>query len=152
MEQTGNKELRMSRTFNAPIQLIWKAWTDPAHIIKWWGPDGFTTTIHIMDLSEGGEWKLTLHGPDGKNYPNRSIFRKIVLHKEIVLEHYNPHFMTTVLFESTGEHTYLDWKLEFDTPEMRETIVRVHKADEGHKQNFERLQLYLHKLRAESHP
>src|SRR5688572_18017500 len=151
MELIGNKELQMSRTFKAPVQLIWKVWTNPEDIIKWWGPDGFTTTIHIMDVRVGGEWRLTLHGPDGKNYPNRSIFKKIVLHKELVLEHYNPHFISTVAFESAGESTGMDWKLEFDTSEMRETIVTVHKADEGHKQNFERLQLYLHKLRAESH-
>jgi uncharacterized protein YndB with AHSA1/START domain len=51
-----------------------------------------------MDLREGGEWKLMLHGPDGRNFPNRSIFREIVPMKKIVFRHFNPDFVTTVLF------------------------------------------------------
>ena len=143
MEKRENRELRIVRTFKAPIELMWEVWTDPEHIINWWGPDGFTNTIHQMDFREGGEWKLTMHGPDGTNYPNRSIFKEIVPFRKIVFEHFNPHFITTVLFESKGEHTQIDWTLLFDTEEMRETIIRAHKADEGQKQNLDKLERYL---------
>ena len=120
----------------------------PEHIVNWWGPTGFTTTIHTMDFQEGGEWKLTLHGPDGTNFPNRSIFKEIIPFKKIIFEHFNPHFITTVLFSPSadGEKTQIDWTLFFDTEEMRETIVKVHKAEEGQKQNIERLGNYLSKL------
>jgi hypothetical protein len=101
-----------------------------------------------MDLQEGGEWKLTLHGPDGINYPNRSVFKEIIPFTKIVFEHFNPHLITIVIFESKGNKTQIDWTLLFATVAMRETIVKVHKADEGQKQNIERLEKYLSKLYA----
>ena len=149
MKKTENREMRITSTCMAPIELMWEVWTNPEHIINWWGPSGFTSTIHTMDLKEGGEWKLTMHGPDGTNYPNRSIFKEIIPFKKIVFEHFNPHFITTVIFETNGEETGIDWSLLFDTAEMRETIVKVHKADEGQKQNLEKLEKYLSKLRGE---
>ena len=143
MEKTENREMRISKTFKAPMELVWKVWTDPEHIVNWWGPAGFTSTIHKMDFHEGGEWKLTLKGPDGTDYPNRSIFKEIILSKKIVFEHFNPHFITAVLFESNGQETHIDWILLFDTVEMREIIVKTHKADEGQKQNIKKLEKYL---------
>ena len=67
-----------------------------------------------------------------------------------MFEHFNPHFITTVLFDPSadGEESQIDWTLLFDTEEMRETIVKVHKADEGQKQNIEKLEKYLSKLNA----
>lgn len=137
------RELRTVRTFKAPIELMWKVWTDPEHIVNWWGPNGFTNTIHQMDLQEGGEWRLTMHGPDGTDYANRSIFKEIVPLKKIVFEHFNPHFVTTVIFEAKGEETIVDWTLLFDTTEMREIVIKAHKADKGQQENLERLESYL---------
>lgn len=135
--------MNATRTFMAPISLIWEVWASPDHIANWWGPDGFTSTVHIMDFQEAGEWKLTLHGPDGTNYPNRSIFREIIPLEKIVFEHFNPHFITTVRFSANGAATIVDWAMLFDSAEMYEIIVKAHKADEGLKQNMERLQKYL---------
>lgn len=143
MEQTENRELRISRTFKAPIELMWEVWTKPEHIANWWGPTGFTNTIHEMDFKPGGEWKFIMHGPDGKNYQNRSIFREIIQHKKIVFEHFNPHFTTTVLFEARGEETFLDWSVVLDSAEILQTLIRTVKADEGLKQNIEKLEKYL---------
>lgn len=146
METTANRELRTTHIFKVPIELMWTVWTKPQHLINWWGPEAFTSTINTMDFQEGGEWKLTLHGPDGTNYPNRSIFKEIVPLQKIVFEHFNPHFITTILFESKEEGTQIDWTLLFDTMEIRETIIKAHKADEGQKQNIERLEKYLIKI------
>ncbi|WP_343633869.1 SRPBCC domain-containing protein [Fluviicola sp.] len=140
------QELQTTATFTAPLVLIWEAWTDPEKIVNWWGPAGFSTTIHQMDFREEGEWKLTLHGPDGTNYPNRSIYREIVPLKKIVFEHFNPHFITTVLFESVENGTELQWNMLFDSEEQFNTIVKAHKADEGQKQNIERLNTYIQQL------
>ena len=146
MEQTISRELRMNRRFKAPIDLMWEVWTSPDHIANWWGPDGFTTTIHKMDFQEGGEWLLTLHGPDGTNYPNKSIFKEIIPNERIVSEHFNPHFITTVIFESLGDETRVIWSMEFDTAELREIVIKAHKADQGLKQNLDRLGEYLSTL------
>ena len=144
------KKLQSIRIIKAPAGLMWEVWTDPVHLVKWWGPDGFTSTIHKMDFQENGEWKLTLHGPEGTNYPNRSIFKEIIPFKKIVFEHFNPHFITTILFEPKDEDTQLDWSMLFDTVEMGEIIIKAHKAEEGLKQNIERLEKYLSKLYSES--
>jgi uncharacterized protein YndB with AHSA1/START domain len=143
MGKIENRELRITKILKTPIDLTWKAWTNPEHIVNWWGPDGFTITIRKLDLEEGGEWRLTMHGPDGRNYPNRSIYREIIPFKKIVFEHFNPHFITTVLFESKDEGTEIDWALLFDTVELRETVIKAHKADEGQKQTLARLEKYL---------
>jgi uncharacterized protein YndB with AHSA1/START domain len=147
MENANNekeiRELSTKKLIGAPIDRVWEVGTTPEHIVNWWGPNGFTNTIQQMDLREGGEWKLTMHGPDGKNYPNRSIFKEIIPLEKIVFEHFNPHFFTTVLFEPKGSETLIDWSLLFDTPEMFETVVKAHKADEGQKENLEKLEKYL---------
>jgi len=143
MEKTTDRELRITRTFKAPITLMWEVWTNPEHIANWWGPNGFTNTIHMMDVKEGGEWKLTMHGPDGTNYPNRSVYKEIIPLKKIVYEHFNPHFITTVLFEAKGDETSIDWCMLFDTADIREIVVKAHNAAEGLKQNIEKLEKYL---------
>lgn len=143
MENTENRELRITKTLKAPIELVWEVWTNPDHIANWWGPNGFTNTIHTMDVAEGGEWTLTMHGPDGTNYPNRSIYREIVPFKKIVFEHFNPHFITTVLFEAKGEETTMDWTGLFDSAEMLEIVIKAHRAKEGQKENVEKLEKYL---------
>lgn len=140
------RELQITTTFNVPLVLVWEAWSDPDKIANWWGPNGFTSTIYEMDFREGGEWKLTLHGPDGTNYPNKSVYREIVPLKKIVFEHFYPHFIANILFESQEGGTEITWNMLFDSKEQYETIVEVHKADEGQKQNIEKLNNYLQQL------
>ena len=140
---TAERELRISRVLNAPLHLVWEVWTNPEHIQHWWGPNGFTNTIHKMDVVMGGEWLLTMHGPDGKNYPNRSIFEEIIPNKKIVYRHFNPDFTATIEFESRGANTLMNWHMLFETKEMFETVVKTFKADEGLRQNCNKLENYL---------
>jgi len=143
MENTSNRTMQTARTFKAPIELVWKVWTDPEHVLNWWGPAGFTNTMQEMDFREGGDWKFIMHGPDGTDYANHSIFREIIPFQKIVFEHFNPHFITTVLFEAKGEETVVDWTLLFDTAEMREIVIKAHQADKGHQENMDKLGAYL---------
>ncbi len=83
---TNDRQLLLTRTLNAPIDLVWVAWTNPRHIAKWWGPDGFTNTITTMDMKPGGEWIPTMHGPDGKDYKNNSIIKEVIHQKKIVFD------------------------------------------------------------------
>jgi len=147
MEKVANdvaeRELRIERMLNAPIELVWEVWTDPEHIKNWWGPDGFTNTIHKMDVEEGGEWLLTMHGPDGRNYPNKSIFKEVILHKRIVYQHFNPNFITTIEFEPQEDKTFMKWQMLFDTRELYETVVKTFGADKGLRENIVKLENYL---------
>lgn len=142
--KTAEREITISRLFNAPIELVWEVWTNPDHIKNWWGPDGFTNTIHEMDVKKGGEWNLTMHGPDGTDFKNKSIFKEIVHHKKIVYEHVSaPKFLATVSFESQGNKTFIHWNMLFETKEQLIQVVKTFKADEGLKQNVNKLNHYL---------
>ncbi|MEO6612884.1 MAG: SRPBCC domain-containing protein [Chitinophagaceae bacterium] len=141
---TAGRELRLSRLLNAPISLVWEVWTDPAHIKNWWGPNGFTNTITKMEVSPEGEWDLVMHGPDGTDYKNKSIFKEVVRHRKLVYEHISgPRFLATIEFEEQGEKTLLNWHMLFESREQFIQVVKTFKADEGLKQNGEKLEHYL---------
>jgi uncharacterized protein YndB with AHSA1/START domain len=140
---TKDRELLITRTLNAPVELVWEAFTNPEHVVNWWGPNGFTNTIYTMDLRPGGLWELVMHGPDGTDYKNKSIYKEIVVNKQIVFNHFNPDFTTTIEFEEQGEQTHLRWHMLFNSVEEFIQVVKTFKADEGLKQNIEKLIVYL---------
>ncbi|MES2761892.1 MAG: SRPBCC domain-containing protein [Bacteroidota bacterium] len=81
---------------------------------------------------------------DGVDYKNRSLFKEIVQYKKIVYEHVSgPKFLATIVFESQGDKTSINWHMLFDTKEEFIQTVKMFKADEGLKQNLEKLQSYL---------
>ena len=138
-----NRELRITKMLNAPVELVWEVWTNAEHITNWWGPNGFTNTIHTMDVAEGGEWRLTMQGPDGKTYPNKSVFVEIVQRKKIVFQHFNPNYIATIVFVPKEKETLMEWTVLFETTELFETVVKIFKADEGLKQNVEKLTVFI---------
>jgi len=141
---TADRELIITRELNAPIELVWEVWTDPEHLAQWWGPDGFTNTISKMDMKPGGEWDLVMHGPDGTDYKNKSVFREIVKYRKIVYDHVSgPRFIATISFEERGNKTFLHWHMLFETKEQFIQTVKTFKADIGLKQNVQKLELYL---------
>ena len=141
---TADRELRISRLLDAPVELVWEVWTNPEHIKNWWGPNGFTNTITKMEIKPGGEWNLIMHGPDGTDYKNKSVFKEIVKHKKFVYEHISgPKFLAKVTFESRGNQTFLEWHMLFKTKEEFIQTVKTFKADEGLKQNIAKLNIYL---------
>ena len=72
----AEREISITRLFDAPRELVFEAWTDPEQVVQWWGPHGFTTTIHEMDVRPGGVWRFIMHGPDGTDYDNRVVFEE----------------------------------------------------------------------------
>lgn len=83
-ETQRDRELIITRVFNAPRELVFQAWTDPNHIAQWWGPKGFTTRVTEMDLRPGGQWCYVMISPDGTEYPAKGVFREIVPPERIV--------------------------------------------------------------------
>jgi uncharacterized protein YndB with AHSA1/START domain len=77
-------ELVLTRSFDAPRELVFKVWTDPKQIPLWWGPHGFTTTVVAMDVRPGGAWRFTMRGPDGNDYPFNGEFVEIAAPERIV--------------------------------------------------------------------
>jgi uncharacterized protein YndB with AHSA1/START domain len=146
LSPTADRELIITRVLNAPISLVWEVWTKPEHIKNWWGPNGFYNTVFEMDLRPGGTWDFVMHGPDGTDYKNKSVFKEIVKHKKIVYEHITgPKFLATIEFEEHGKKTLLKWHMLFETSEEFIRTVKTFKADEGLKQNISKLESYVEK-------
>jgi len=144
ISDTSERELILTRLFNVPRELVWEVWTNPEHIINWWGPTGFTNTIFTMDVKAGGEWNLTIHAPDGIDYKNKAVFTKIIKPERIVYEHVSaPEFVATITFEQQDNKTMLTWHMLFQPKEQFEKVVKTFKADEGFKQTIAKLEIYL---------
>ncbi|HEY0741065.1 MAG TPA: SRPBCC domain-containing protein [Chryseosolibacter sp.] len=143
MDPAG-REQRTSVVLEASLAKVWEVWTKPEHISQWWGPNGFTSTIEKMDVRPGGEWLFVMHGPDGSNYPNKTLFREVVKHKRIMHEHVEPNFIAIIDFESQGENrTLLTWYKLYETRELFQLVEIQYKSSEGLRQTMERLQRYV---------
>ncbi len=146
-----DREIVISRVVDAPRELVWQAWTDPQHVVRWWGPRGFSTTIKKMDFRGGGVWEHVMRGPDGVNYPNKSTFKDIVPLERITYSHGGRRedgpgasFEATWTFETVGKgKTRLTGRMVFPTAEARDFVVKEFGAIEGGKQTLERLTEYL---------
>ncbi len=146
-KDTSEREIVITRIFDAPRELVWAAWTDPKHVVQWWGPRGFTTTIQEMDVRPGGAWTLTMHGPDGGTYPNKSLFREVVKPERIVFSHAGgkegggpgANFVSTWTFEKEGEKTRVTIRMVFPSTEARDLVIKEYKAVEGGHQTLDRL-------------
>jgi uncharacterized protein YndB with AHSA1/START domain len=144
------REIAITRVVDAPRELVWQAMTDPRHLVQWWGPRGFTTTVETMEVRPGGSWILTMHGPDGTDYPNRSVFQEVVYPERIVFVHGGSRpggpeadFIGTWTFTPVGNQTRIFIHMLFPTAEARDTVVREYGAIEGGKQTLERLSEHL---------
>jgi len=150
-ESTADREIIIIRDFDAPRELVWEAMTDPRQVIHWWGPDGFSTTIEEMDVRPGGVWKHVMHGPDGTNYPNKSVFKEVVKPEHLVYTHGGGrengpgiHFLSTWTFDALDAgKTRVTIHMIFPSPEKRDFVVREFGAIEGGKQTLAKLGEYL---------
>jgi uncharacterized protein YndB with AHSA1/START domain len=89
-DDKAERELRSSRLFPCSRQRVFQAWTDPAQLKRWWGPQGFSNEFEVFDLRPGGQWIFTMIGPKGERYPNHSEFQEIITDSLIRFEHKAP--------------------------------------------------------------
>ena len=144
------RQLMGTRVFDAPRELVWKMWTDPQHIEQWWGPRGFRNTIHEMDVRPGGHWRFVMHGPDGTDYQNHSIYVEVVEPERIVYDHVSgPLFRATATFEDLGGKTRVTMSSVFETAELRRKVVEQFGAETGMQQNLDRLVEYVKRATGE---
>lgn len=144
---TTDREITATRVFDAPRELVWQAMTDPAQVIHWWGPRGFTTTIERMEVRPGGTWKHTMHGPDGTDYPNKSIFTEVVPGERLVFVHGGgkkggpgANFVGTWTFDALDHNrTRVTVRMVFPSTEERDLIAKEYGAVEGLGQTLDRL-------------
>src|SRR5512146_2810578 len=103
-DDTASREITATRLVEAPRELVFRVWTEPDHIAHWWGPNGFTTTIHEMDVRPGGVWRFVMHGPDGRDYQNKIVYVEVTPPERLVYDHVaGPKFHATVRFADGGK-------------------------------------------------
>jgi len=142
-------EIKITRIYDAPVKAVWDAWTDPKQVAQWWGPRGFTITTHSKDLRPGGIWDYTMHGPDGTDWPNKTVYHEVVKHAKLVYDHGGnddrpPMFKVTVLFSETGGKTKMDMTMGLASPEAAEETRKIIKKHSGNS-TWDRLAEYLEK-------
>lgn len=141
-------ELYITRIYDAPVKLVWDAWTDPKKAAVWWGPRGFTLTTHSKELRVGGQWRYTMHGPDGTDYPNIATYHEVEMGKRLVYDHgatetTPPLFRVTVTFEEIkGNKTKMDMTMALESPEKAVEIGKFIKQANGNS-TWDRLAEYL---------
>lgn len=147
MTEAADNEIRITRLYDAPVQAVWDAWTDPAQAALWWGPRGYTLTTHGKELRVGGHWTYTMHGPDGVDYPNKTIYHEVEPLAKLVYDHGGnddrpPLFRVTVLFAEQGGKTRMDMTMALATAEQAAQTRQFIKQAGGNA-TWDRLAEYL---------
>lgn len=150
-----DREIVVTRTFDAPRDLLFDTWINPRHLSSWWGPNGFQTTIHEMDVRPGGTWRLTMHGPGGRDYKNRIIFIEVAKPARLVYKNEPEEgsepvsFETTVTFEERDGKTKVTVRMVFPSAGERDHTESQYHALEGGNQMLDRLAGFLSMTRQE---
>ncbi len=140
MNLNADLEIFSARIINAPIEMVYQAFADALHLQKWWGPEGFTNSIHEFDLQPGGKWILTMHGPEKGNYENSSVFKTVIPNKLVSWTRISqPFFDMEVGFEPVSDSTTkISFRMIFNSVEECEKIKRF--ALPKNEENFDRLE------------
>lgn len=146
-ERNKPNEIYITRIYNAPVNLVWDAWTDPKQAAQWWGPRGFTITTHSKDLRVGGHWHYTMHGPDGTDYPNKTKYFEVEKHSLLVYDHGGndeqaPLFRVTVRFSETKGKTKMEMTMALPSAQAAEETKKFIKKAGGNG-TWDRLAEYL---------
>ncbi|MBC7841927.1 MAG: SRPBCC domain-containing protein [Gemmatimonadaceae bacterium] len=148
-------DIRITRIYDAPVALVWDAWTDLAQVVQWWGPRGFTLTTHSKDLRPGGSWVYTMHGPDGTDWPNFTRYHEVEPRALLVYDHgasaedARPMFRVTAIFRDLGDKTELDMRMTLPTAEEAQR-TRAFIKTVGGNSTWDRLAEFLEKERSSS--
>ena len=140
MNSNLDREIFSARILNSPVEIVYQAFANPLHLKEWWGPEGFTNTIHEFDLKPGGKWMLTMHGPEKGNYENESVFKTIQPLQLISWKRVSkPLFDMEIGFKKLSDSkTEISFRMVFDTAEDCEKMKNF--VLPKNEENFDRLE------------
>jgi uncharacterized protein YndB with AHSA1/START domain len=143
MTLPSDREIVMTRAFDAPRELVFKAYTDPKAIPHWWGPRRYATTVYRMDVRPGGAWRFVSRGADGEEFAFNGVYREIVPPERLVYTFEfeglpGPVLLETVAFEEHDGRTMLTDTLLFDTVEDRDGMLES-GMESGATESMDRL-------------
>ncbi|MBF8299495.1 MAG: hypothetical protein HW397_544, partial [Dehalococcoidia bacterium] len=164
----SDREILMTRTFDAPRRLVWEAWTKPEHVAQWWGPRGWTLPVCDIDLRPGSHYRWVMRGPDGKDHPMSGEYREVVPPERLVYTRRNSSIeaaisssvastgsdrfdepgrapmesVITMTLEERDGKTTLTSRAVYESAQIRDAILKI-GVKEGTAQTFDRLAEHL---------
>lgn len=148
--EANDRELVIARTFDAPPSLVFKAWTEPEHLARWWGPRGFTSTVvGKLEVRAGGSYRIHMRSPEGTDHWSQGVYREVVEPERLVMvgawtdangKYISPETVTTLIFEEHEGKT----RLTLHTTGFESVTARdAHRG--GWNSSMDRLAEYLAK-------
>lgn len=129
-----------SRRIPTTMEQVFAAFSDPTRLARWWGPEGFTNTFDVCEFRTGGRWAFVMHAPNGRSFPNESIFAEILAPQRVVVEHASePKYRLTIILASTptGAATMVTWSQVFEKPATAKALEHI--VVPANEQNLDRL-------------
>lgn len=127
-----------TRNLHAVPSAVFAVIKDPARLARWWGPNGFSNRFEVFEFKSGGRWIFDMVGPDGKVYPNESVFLNIDADRQVVIKHVcQPHFTLTITLAPSAEGTLVHWEQAFADATVAEAVRHI--VAPANEQNLDRL-------------
>lgn len=127
-----------SRQLAASPAEIFAAFADADRLACWWGPAGFTNTFDVCEFEQGGRWSFVMHGPNGANFPNESVFAEIEPFAKIVIQHVSePKYRLTITLSPSAAGTTVSWVQVFEREDVASRIEHIVRP--SNEQNLDRL-------------
>ena len=153
MDQLEERQIEVSRTFEAPLELLWKAWTEPEHFMRWYGPKGFTAPTCEIDLREGGRHLWSMQSPDGRQMYFTGSYKEVVPMERLVYTDASSDAKGNVMGMGEGKHESMDVAVTFVHAVGKTTVTVSHVgsgdgaeyARMGWEQAFDKLTVVLAK-------
>jgi uncharacterized protein YndB with AHSA1/START domain len=136
-QPTANGVCATTRILPFSKAAIFNAFADEKRLAQWWGPDGFSNTFEVFEFKPQGRWTFVMHGPDGANYPNESVFLEVSPDRIVIQHVCQPYFTLTVTLSESDGHTSLHWSQAFEDPQLAATIWHI--IAPANEQNLDRL-------------
>jgi uncharacterized protein YndB with AHSA1/START domain len=146
----GRQEVVITRVFDAPRELVFRAFTDPKLVPEWWGPRDEQTEVEVMDVRPGGQWRFVSRGPDGGEYAFHGVYHDVTPHDRIVYTFEYEGWpgrclLETVTFEDVEGGTLITDRAVYQTLEDRDGMV-ASGMESGARQSMDRLAELLPRL------
>lgn len=129
---------RTSREIPATVEQVFAAFSDPERLARWWGPAGFSNTFSVCEFRAGGRWSFIMHGPDGRNYPNDSVFEEVEPPGKVVVQHVSePKYCLTIVLAPSATGTAVSWSQAFESSKAAGRLEHI--VVPANEQNLDRL-------------
>lgn len=129
---------RTSRDIPASPDQVFAAFSDPERLARWWGPAGFTNTFNVCEFAPGGRWSFVMHGPNGAEFRNESVFAELEPPTKVVVQHESkPRYRLVITLTPSAGGTTVSWAQTFEDADVASRIEHI--VVPANEQNLDRL-------------